>query len=193
METNAIAAGTILRFLLALYTEGNRDDVETQTKQVPAWAIRATAVMIGICLLFALLVIYFTELSFVLQTLILSLFVIICFVSVRFLQNIKSLFIWLLSVALYHFFCFLFARAMFIFWKYGGISDCCDGQLFRLVVHRLAFFTYVFCHFGRGRHRSSFSFIFHLKNLHTGLFLYGNLKYNKIVCNVFILKTCFIT
>ncbi|KHF31219.1 hypothetical protein LR68_00168 [Anoxybacillus sp. BCO1] len=66
-------------FLLALYTEGNRDDVETQTKQVPAWAIRATAVMIGICLLFALLVIYFTELSFVLQTLILSLFVIILF------------------------------------------------------------------------------------------------------------------
>ncbi|MCQ5364216.1 hypothetical protein NOW01_04265 [Anoxybacillus salavatliensis] len=76
-------------FLLALYTEGNRDDVETPTKQVPAWAIRATAVMIGICLSFALLVIYFTELSFVLQTLILSLFVIICFIAVRFFVRHK--------------------------------------------------------------------------------------------------------
>ncbi|KIQ94791.1 hypothetical protein LH47_01161 [Anoxybacillus thermarum] len=71
-------------FLLALYTEGNGDDVETRTKQVPAWAIRATAAMIGICLSFVLLVIYFTELSFVLQTLILSR------VSQDFVENIFS-------------------------------------------------------------------------------------------------------
>ncbi|SFA54052.1 hypothetical protein SAMN05216169_10399 [Anoxybacillus pushchinoensis] len=78
-------------FLLALYTEGNRDDVEQPARQVPTWAIRATAVMIGICLPFALLVIYFTELSFVLQTLILSLFVIICFIAVRFFAQNKML------------------------------------------------------------------------------------------------------
>ena len=78
-------------FLLALYTEGNRDDVEQSTKQVPTWAIRATMAMIGICLPLALLVIYFTELSFVLQTLILSLFVIICFIAVRFFVQNKML------------------------------------------------------------------------------------------------------
>lgn len=78
-------------FLLALYTEGNRDDVEQPTKQVPAWAIRVTMIMIGVFLPFALLVIYFTELSFVLQTLILSLFVIICFMIVRFFVQHKML------------------------------------------------------------------------------------------------------
>lgn len=78
-------------FLLALYTEGNRDDAEQTVKQVPTWAIRVTAMMIGIFLPFALLVIYFTELSFVLQTLILSLFVIICFVAVRFLAKNKMI------------------------------------------------------------------------------------------------------
>ncbi|WP_231563724.1 hypothetical protein [Anoxybacillus sp. KU2-6(11)] len=71
-------------FLLALYTEGNHNDVDQSTKQVPTWAVRFTMIMIGIFLPFALLVIYFTELSFVLQTLILSLFVIVCFMTVRF-------------------------------------------------------------------------------------------------------------
>ncbi|EMT47117.1 hypothetical protein [Anoxybacillus flavithermus] len=78
-------------FLLALYTEGNRDDIEQPTRQVPTWAVRVTVAMIGICLPLALLVIYFTELSFVLQTLILSLFVIICFIAVRFFVQNKML------------------------------------------------------------------------------------------------------
>ena len=67
-------------FLLALYTEGNRDDVEQPTKQVPAWAIRVTMIMIGVFLPFALLVIYFTDLSFI-----------ICFMIVRFFVQHKML------------------------------------------------------------------------------------------------------
>ncbi|MBB5354516.1 hypothetical protein HNR43_000472 [Anoxybacillus mongoliensis] len=79
-------------FLLALYTEGNHnDDVDQPTKQVPTWAVRFTMILIGIFLPCALLVIYFTELSFVLQTLILSLFVIICLMTVRFFAQHRML------------------------------------------------------------------------------------------------------
>jgi hypothetical protein len=77
-------------YLLALYTEGKELAHEKETKKnrnfTRLWRL---SFLVTICLLVPItfLVIYFTELSFVLQMLLLSLFVIICLSAVLFFKK----------------------------------------------------------------------------------------------------------
>ncbi|WP_078413803.1 hypothetical protein [Priestia abyssalis] len=72
-------------YLLALYTEGNADSQETSSSKRPKKRFQGW--LFSIILLFLpvmLLVIYFTELSFVLQMLLYSLFILVCLGAVLF-------------------------------------------------------------------------------------------------------------
>ncbi|WP_027407832.1 hypothetical protein [Anoxybacteroides tepidamans] len=68
-------------YLLALYTEG--DIPNSHSERLRTFAGKRIFLILLICLLFpsGILVIYFTELSFVLQMLFLSFFILICFIG----------------------------------------------------------------------------------------------------------------
>ncbi|MGX1983116.1 hypothetical protein EDD69_108105 [Thermolongibacillus altinsuensis] len=80
-------------YLLALYTEGNEHEYTKKEKRNKNFMrLLRLSLLVTICLLvpITLLVIYFTELSFVLQMLLLSLFVIICLSAVLFFAKQRA-------------------------------------------------------------------------------------------------------
>ncbi|ANB56420.1 putative membrane protein [Anoxybacillus sp. B7M1] len=69
-------------YLLALYTEGDRSSAQTAVRRAGAWLHIFFILLICLLLPISVLAIYFTELSFVLQMLLLSFFILLCFIGI---------------------------------------------------------------------------------------------------------------